>query len=258
MRNPSRKAWALGLGLVGVALLVGRTHAQNDPGAAKAANGAGAANPLPPATIGTIDMDRVFKEYKKVKFAGDQLQNDVKAKQGELGKLMAQGRQVAQEMETLAPGSGTFKEKEAAMTRLKAQVESERELAQADFARREADALATIYKEVQAMTAAVARQKGLTYVMKTSAEPITASEPNSVIAAMNRAVVYCDPSMDITNIVVYNLNLVYEKQLGAQAPAPAATAGATKDTATRPAAANAPAPRTAGRPAPAGAATPKR
>lgn len=256
MRNPSRKTWALGLVLAGLAILVGRSHAQNDPGAAKAPN---AANALPPARIGTIDMDRVFKEYKKVKFAGDQLKNDVQAKQGELGKLMAQGRQVAQEMESLAPGSGTFKEKEAAMTRLKAQVESERELAQAEFTRREADALATIYKEVQAMTAAVARQQGLTYVMKTSAEPISASEPNSVIAAMNRAVVYSDPSTDITNKVVYYLNLAYEKQVGAQAPAAAPAAAATADAATRPAAATTTAPqRTATRPAPTGAGIPKR
>lgn len=239
----ARNAWALGWALVGMTALAGLAQAQNEP-AQTAAPAAG--TQVPPARIGTIDMDKVFKDYKKVKFSSDQLKNEATAKQAELQKLMAQMRELAGQLEALAPGSGTFKEKESEITKLKVQYEAEREQAQAEFARREADAIATIYKEVQAMSASVARHYGLTFIVKISGEPVSGNDPNSVMAAMARTVVHSDPSADITNVVVHNLNLAYERQAGAQAPRAAAPA---VDPATRPAAATAaPPPRAAARP----------
>jgi outer membrane protein len=240
-------ALAAGLGLLGLGVLVGHSSGQGDSPAPKPS---AASQPPAPARIGAIDMDRVFKDYKKVKFTSEQLKNDAMAKQGELQKLMAQMRQITGELEGLAPGGNDYKAKEGEFTKLKIQLESEREQAQADFARREAEALATIYKEVQAMAARVARHKGLNYIVKVSSEPVSGNEPNSVMAAMARSIVYNDPGMDITEMVVFNLNTEYEQKSGAGAPA-ARPAAATADPATKPAAATAPAanraPATAGR-----------
>jgi outer membrane protein len=255
-----RAARSLGLGFGTVLFLAAGATARQAGGAAPAATPAPAAAPASPGAtapapagaairIGSIDMDRVFKDYKKVKFTSDQLKGDALAKQGELQKVMAQMRQIAQELEGMAPGAPDYKSKEIEITKLKAQLEAEREQAQADFARREAEALATIYKEVQEMTAAVARQQAMTYVVKVSSEPVTGSDPNSVMAAMARSVVYFDPSMDVTNRVVYYLNQRYEAAGGAKAttatPAPvdpatrttsgAAPAAAPARTATAPA-----------------------
>src|SRR5690348_11929271 len=141
----SRAARALGLGLVGWMALVGASRGQAPAGSAPAA----APAPAAPAKIGSIDMDKVFKDYKKVKLTSEQLKNAAVAKQGELSKLMEQMKAIAQQLEAMAPGTGSFKEKEAEMTKLKIQLETEREQAQAEFARREAEELATIYKEVQ-------------------------------------------------------------------------------------------------------------
>jgi Skp family chaperone for outer membrane proteins len=254
MPKSSRVALAACLGLIGLGALVRTTSGQNDQPAGKTA----APPPPAPARIGAIDMDRVFKEYKKVKFTSEQLKNDATAKQGELQKLMAQMRQIAGELEGLAPGSNDYKGKEGELTKLKVQLEADREQAQADFARREAEALATIYREVQEMTAKVARYKGLNYVVKVSSEPVSGNEPQSVMAAMARSVVYNDPSMDITEMVIYNLNSNYEKAVGATTPAP------TGDAATRPAAATGTPPTTrppaaaASRPAAPGTAQPRR
>jgi outer membrane protein len=252
-----RAARSLGLGFGTALWLAAQAPAQQAgaPAAATASPGAAAPAPAGPIKIGSIDMDRVFKDYKKVKFTSDQLKSDALAKQGELQKVMAQMRQIAQELEGMAPGAPDYKAKESEITRLKAQLEAEREQAQADFARREAEALATIYKEVQEMTSAVARQQAMTYVVKVSSEPVTGSDPNSVMAAMARSVVYYDPSLDVTNRVVYYLNQRYEAAGGAK------TTGATPapaDPATRPTSATAPAAapaRTATTPAPAPRAT---
>jgi outer membrane protein len=250
MPKSSHVALAAGLGLVCLITLDRPTHGQDDaaPAAAAAPN---------PARIGCVDMEKVFKEYKKFKFTTEQFKADLTAKQGELTKLEAEMRRIAGEMEGLNPTGNDFKAKQADITRLKVEHETQREQAQAEFARREAEALATIYKEVQSMTARVAKAKGLTYVVKISSEPITGSDPNSVMAAMARSIVFYDPGMDITNYVVHNLNLQYDNAGGAQpSPAPAATGAQPKaDPAARQTAA--PAPRQPARTA-APAATPTR
>ena len=67
----------------------------------------------------------------------------------------------------------------------------------------------------------------MTYVVKVSNEPITGANPNSVMAAMSKTVVYADPSSDVTNDVIYNLNLRYKKAGGVTPKAATATPAAT-------------------------------
>ena len=58
--------------------------------------------------------------------------------------------------------------------------------------------------------------------MQVSNAPIAGSDPNSVMAAMARTVVYADARNDITKDVVYNLNRNY-KAAGGTVPKPAAS-----------------------------------
>jgi outer membrane protein len=88
------------------------------------------------------------------------------------------------------------------------------------------------------MVGRVAKWRKMTYVVKVSNQPISGGNPNSVMAAMANTMVYADPSNDITNDVVYNLNRMY-KATGGPAPkgsavpgsvaAPAAPAAAQPD-----------------------------
>ena len=84
--------------------------------------------------------------------------------------------------------------------------------------------MATLYKEIQAMVARVAQWRKMTYVVKVSNQPISGSNPNSVMAAMANTMVYADPRNDVTNDVVYNLNRLYKATGGA---VPKTSAGAS-------------------------------
>ncbi len=238
MPMTSRKAWVLGLAMLGLGALVGQSQGQNagDSAVRRTNNATAAAPTIAPATIGTIDMNKIFEGYKKVKFTHDQLNADAMKRQGELNGIMGEMKQIAKELEGLAPGTNEFQTRESKLTEMKASLEAKRELAQGEFARREAEALATIYKEVQAMTEACAKYKGFSYVLRIDEEPPTGADPRSVMAAMARSVVYADPSADLTEMVVANLNKRYEAASGATtkpattapAQAPAASEGTPK------------------------------
>jgi outer membrane protein len=208
----SRAIVAVGLSAVGLGLLVGPSLGQQpDAGVRRTASPSTAAPAAPISpVIGTIDMDAVFKNYDKVKVSSEEFKAAALARKAVLQKIQVDAQQEAEILAKLTPGTEDFKKHENRVTELKAQFEAGRETAERDFASREAEAMATLYKEVQAMVARIAQWKKMTYIVKVSNQPISGSNPNSVMAAMANTMVYADPRNDITNDVVYNLNRIYK------------------------------------------------
>ncbi|MCA1685965.1 MAG: OmpH family outer membrane protein [Planctomycetia bacterium] len=225
----SRAVAALGIGLVGLGLMTGPASGQQaqDGTVRRAATQAAApapANQAPvPTVIGTVDIEAVFKSYDKVKTQQEEFKAAAMAKHNELMKFQTEGQEEAQKLSKLTPSSLDAKKAEDRITQLKAQLEAGREQAQRDFALRESEMLATLYKEVQEMVALIAKHKKMTYIVQVSNEPVAGSNPNSVMAAMAKTVVYADDRNDITKDVVFNLNKRY-KAAGGVAPKASATA----------------------------------
>ncbi len=224
----SRAIVAMGLSAVGLGLLVAPSTAQQPQDAAvrrtATPSTATPSSPVPPV-IGTIDMDAVFKNYEKVKVSSEEFKSAALARKADLQKIQVEAGQEAEILAKLTPGTEDFKKHENKVTELKARFEAGREQAERDFAGREAEAMATLYKEVQAMVARVAQWRKMTYVVKVSNQPISGGNPNSVMAAMANTMVYADARNDITNDVVYNLNRMYKATGGASAK-PASSAAA--------------------------------
>ena len=234
MLRSTRAALAVGLGFVGVVGLVGQSVAQQGDGkvqrvAAANPGPAGAAAPsvqMPPVSIGSIDVEGVFKNYDKVKVAGETLNAEVMVRYNELTKMANEGKQEQEKLQRIAPGSADAKKSEDRMVQLKAQIEAGRENAQREFTQKETEMMTSIYNEVSDMVKAIARDRGMTFVVKYSDAKVQSTEPNSAMSAMSKTIVYADPRVDITNDTIKYLNYNY-KMAGGRAPknpnGPAAT-----------------------------------
>ncbi len=230
---------AIGLGLTGLVLLACQSQGQVQPqdGAVRKTNNpTGASAPsTPPAPtapwIGSVDVEMVFKNYEKVKVSQKEYSAALLARKNELMKIMSEAQEEAQMLNKMTAGSPDFKKHENRVTELKAKYEAEREQAQREFELRSAESMATLYKEIQAMVAHVAKWRKLTYVVKVSSQPITGTDPNSVMSAIAGTVVYADPHNDITNDVIFNLNRTYKVVHEAGVPAGKAAAGVGAPTA---------------------------
>jgi outer membrane protein len=213
-----RKLSAIGLSLAGFIYMVAPSQGQApkaDPRVQGTANTttagarpAGSLTPATPTVVGTVDLDYVFKNYEKVK-------------KGELMKYDQEAQQVVEMMKKLNPTSEDYHKQENKLTELKAKMEASKEQAEREITLRQAETMATLYKEVQAYAKWVAQRRGITHVMTSTNTPPTGSDPNTVLAAVNRPVIFSDPANDITNDVVYYLNQSYQK-LGKPADKPAA------------------------------------
>jgi outer membrane protein len=220
----TRAIAAVGLGVVGMAVLVGPSLGQQpqDPAVRKTATQATAPKPPAPATVGCVDISAIFKGYDKVKVNSEEFKTAVMAKKGELMKFQAEAQQETEMLAKMTPGSVDFKKHEDRITQLKAQHEASREQYEREFTMREAEMLATLYKEIQAMVGRIAQYQGLTYVVRVSNDPVTGANPNSAMMAIERTIVYADTRNDITSMVIHNLNLAYKAAGGAP---PKATTG---------------------------------
>jgi Skp family chaperone for outer membrane proteins len=223
MLRLTRATLAMGLCLVGVAGLVGRSFGQQDAKVRPASNPAPAADasaamiPPKPASIGSIDIDRVLKDYDRFKVANETIRAEALERHNSLMKLATEAKQEQEKYQRMTPGSPDAKKCEDRITQLKAQFEAGRENAEREFTQKEAETMATIYNEVAIMAKGVAKQHGMAFVVKYSDQPASGSEPNSVVAAMSRTILYADPSVDITPEVIKWLNYKY-KASGGQAP----------------------------------------
>ncbi|MDG3003954.1 OmpH family outer membrane protein [Paludisphaera mucosa] len=240
----SRLIVAAGLGVVGAGLLVAPIQGQQDGAVRKTNGGASQFKEGTPPVIGTIDLDGVFKNYEKVKYANEEFQASLLAKRNELMKIQQEMTQEAELLQRYAPGQEEYKKQENKLTVLKAQIEAGREQAEREFQSKEAEAMASLYNEVTEVAKRVAKSRKMTYVVKVTNQAPSGTNPNSVMAAMANPMIYFDPANDITQDVVYNLNKVYKDAggpiaKGVAAPAAKAALGAPA-AATPPAAAAAP------------------
>ena len=223
----SRAVVSVGLALAGVACLIGSPIVAQDPSVKKASGTGAAAKPTAPAPaiFGTIDIEAVFNAYDKVKSQKEEFKAAAVVKHNELLKIKTDAEQIGAALQKLNPSSIDAKKYQDQLTELSAKLEAGRASAEREFTARETEMLATLYKEVQAMVARVAEYKGMTYVVQVSNAPIAGSDPNSVMAAMARTVVYADNRNDITKDVVFNLNRNY-KAAGGVVPKATSAPGA--------------------------------
>lgn len=225
----ARTLQGMGLGLLGVGFLVATSFAQQakDAAVSKTASQPAPATkpaPPPPAVFGTVDLEAVLNGYDKFKVQKEEYGAAAKAKHAELMKIQTTAQEEASRLAKMTPGSVDAKKIEDTLTQLKAQMEAGKEQAQRDFALRESEMMAGMYKEVQAMVAAAARHMGMTYVVRVSNKTVEGSNPDSVMAAMASTVVYADPKNDITQFVIAQLNNNY-KRAGGITPKATAPAG---------------------------------
>jgi Skp family chaperone for outer membrane proteins len=218
----SRGILAIGLSLLGLAFLVGPSLGQQQDGSVRKTASPTTAATRPPAPvapiIGTVDIESVFNNYEKVKGLNKEFSMAMADKKKELMKILSEAQSEAEMLAKLAPGTEDYKRHENRVTELKARHEAGRESAEREFTQRQAEMMAILYKEVQAMVTKIAKWRQMNYVVKVSNQPVSGANPNSVMAAISSTMVYADPTNDITNDVIHNLNRFYKSTLPAASP----------------------------------------
>ncbi|CAN5862469.1 hypothetical protein BH23PLA1_BH23PLA1_23240 [soil metagenome] len=213
-----RAALAMGLSLAGLAALaVSTTQGQSDGQVQRADTNAqaGAAQPkgIGNASVASIDMERIIQEYEKYKESSETFKNEAGKKQQELMGLLTEAKTAAEKRDQYKIGTPDYQTYNDRVAELQAQYNAQKDKVTNDFMQKESNAIAAIYNDIRYITEWYAKNNGITFVIQVGkSEAISGDDPNTVMAAMARNVVYYHPSTDITTEILAVLNNYYQKQ----------------------------------------------
>lgn len=197
-------------------------------GAAVLMLGAAMAFPQRPATVASVDIEKVFSGLDEQKFFEQrvkQVSDNMAAEKDRLGREL---QDLSAELESYKPGTPPYNEAlkkvEAAVGAMSAQDQ----FGQLKVEAEKASSMRDLYARVKDAAAALAKDQKIDYVLVNDSlatvEPANFAGTRQQLAL--RRFLYADASMDITAEVIARANADF-KARGGVAPAPAAAPAAT-------------------------------
>lgn len=180
------------------------------------AGGAGGAT-----AVGVVDLSRVLEEHQQFQTLREQMRSRVQGKETQLQSMMNEAKQLRDIQKDLDPNSADYRNNESKLTQLVAQIETFRQQTRRDLINEEATLYHDVYIQIRKVVEWVAQKRGIQLVLRVSNDPISPDNPEEVIKAVNRRVLYHDASLDLTGDVLSVLNRSsQQKQAAGQGTTP--------------------------------------
>jgi Skp family chaperone for outer membrane proteins len=166
---------------------------------------------MKPSRSAVIDMEYVFKNYKKFGDELEALRGEVAAAEKQMQAHLQQLKTLKQQFDGLKTDSPDYKKKEQELAAKAADLEAARQVLKRDFARKEAALYREVYLEVTDAVQRYAKYYKYNLVMRHSrSELADIGNPQLAMRSMNRQVIYIAPEDDISDAVLEYLNKKYK------------------------------------------------
>ena len=171
-----------------------------------------------PHKVGLIDMAYLFSKYTKFEALRADLKAEIETADAQMKVKLEKIKGLQLAMKELVPNSPDFVAHEKQITEMAAGAEADRKNLQRKFMREETKVYQTVYRDVLDAVNKYAALYNYTLIVRYSreeAEPV--DDPQKVMQALQRQVVFNRPEDDITDKVLMYLNRQYKPTA---APAP--------------------------------------
>lgn len=164
-----------------------------------------------PHKVGLIDMAFLFSKYSKFEALRADLKAEIESADASLKARLEKIKGLQAEMKDLVPSSKDYTDREKQITELAASAEAERKNLQRKFMREETKIYQTCYREVLDAVNKYAGIYKYTLIIRYSRdEAAEGDDPQKVMQALQRQVVFNRPDDDITDSVLRYLNREYK------------------------------------------------
>lgn len=193
-----------------------------------------------PSSIGVIDLMKVLNEWSYVTTRVQDLTLRYKPRVDAINAKVQELQKQAQKLNELKPGSTEFQQLQNDLVRQEQGIKLDQGLLQKEHSEEEAKIYQEAYKFVKSHTAYFAQKRGISCVIQTTTAPeFQISDPRMSVAQMTRAelvtrqVIWSEPAIDLTPLVLQQLNSARSNnsaatRTGAAANTAAAPAGAAR------------------------------
>lgn len=199
----------------------GLAYAVAQNGAAAAATNAA----VLPHKVGLIDMAYLFSKYDKFTVLREELKQEIEGADSGLKGQLERIKAIQAEMKSLVPNSPDYISREKQVTEMAAKIEADRRTMQREFMRKESKIYQQVYGEVTEAVEKYAEIYKFTLILRYSREEAIQDDPQKIMQALQRQVVFNRNDDDVTESVLRYLNKNFAANAGKRpAAAPANTA----------------------------------
>ncbi len=156
--------------------------------------------------VAVIDISYVFKNHERFKKSQEEMKRDVDEFDAFVRSKQKEMRDLAEKLKSWKTGSPQYKQTEEKMARISSDVQVQTQLKRKNFLEREAKLYAQTYREILDQVRIFAEQNRIDLVLRFNSEEIKDDDRQSVLAGVNRSVIYENPQINITGMVLKNIN----------------------------------------------------
>lgn len=169
-----------------------------------------------PHRIGLIDMAYIFKKYQKFQDQRADLKKEIQNSDAKAKQMVAQLQELKQKVDDpkFEKSSPQKKQWRQQLIELTAKYQSYRQEEQQRFLEKEAQIYKTIYLEVTDAVRVYAQYYDYTLILRWNSKGVAdATDAKTILASMNKQVIYVRDGLDITQVILDYLNDQYRKSL---------------------------------------------
>lgn len=153
-----------------------------------------------------IDIGYIFKNHVRFKNAMDMLGKDIRATEDVLNKERVTIQKMMERLKDYKPGTPDFKKLEEDIAQKQADFQVKAQIQKREFTEREAALYFKTIQEINESVKAYAESNQIGLVMKFNGDPMESTDRESVMRELNKPVMYYNRSIDITPIILSELN----------------------------------------------------
>lgn len=156
--------------------------------------------------IAIVDMGEIFQNCVRYKTAIDAMKTETTALENQFKVNYETMKKMAEEMKVMQPGSPDFRKRESELGKMELDFKFRQAQARKDFEERINGVQFGLYSEIDKVVKQIAVANNIALVMRHNTAEVKGNDPQQVLRAINQSVVYYNPGLDITKLVLKQLN----------------------------------------------------
>ncbi len=156
--------------------------------------------------IALLDVSYIFSHHVRLKGMVEDLKREMQQAEAWRKSEYETMAKQREELQTYHKGTPQFKEMEENLANREAQFKVQMQLKKKDLIQKEYGMYNTVYQEILQATDLYCRQNGIDMVVQFKGDSVDPQQPESVAMFIQRPVVWYNKGLDITPIVLQELN----------------------------------------------------
>jgi Skp family chaperone for outer membrane proteins len=170
--------------------------------------------------LALLDVSHIFKSHVRFKTMMEEMKQDVSRAESEVKAERDRINKLAEDLPAFRKGTPEYKAAEEDLAKRQADLAVRVNLQKNEFLQREAKIYYNVYQEIWQATDYFCKQHGIDMVLRFNGEQVDVDRPDSVLAHINKPVVWYDRGLDITDAILGEVNRTAPATAGRPAARP--------------------------------------